>query len=34
VAGGDTICPMSDEGRSSNFVREIVEEHNRTGRAP
>jgi glutaminyl-tRNA synthetase len=28
----DTICPMSEQGRLSNFVREIIEEHNRTGR--
>src|SRR5260370_11038071 len=29
---GDTICSMSDETRPSNFVREIVDAHNRSGR--
>src|SRR5438309_7658214 len=32
AAVDDTIGPMSEHGRPSNFVREIIEEHNRTGR--
>src|SRR3982074_2554510 len=32
TADDDTINPMSEQGRPSNFVREIIEEHNRTGR--